>query len=75
MVPETLVVVLSITTILIEKEISEVLVALDAVMEMEGMGTERRDIMNLIVREADLEVVQGTVILPITIISLLIMYH
>jgi hypothetical protein len=74
-VPETLVVVLSITTILIEKEISEVLVALDAVMEMEGMGTERRDIMNLIVREADLEVVQGTVILPITIISLLIMYH
>lgn len=66
---------MSITTILIEKEISEVLVALDAVMEMEGMGTERRDIMNLIVREADLEVVQGTVILPITIISLLIMYH
>ena len=56
-------VVLLTITILIEKEVLVVVVALVAVMKLEGMVAEGRDIMNLIVREGVLEVVEGTVVL------------
>ena len=62
MFPETSMVVLLTITILIEKEVLVVVVALVAVMKLEGMVAEGRDIVDLMVREGVLEVVEGAVV-------------